>query len=68
MKGKLTLLFALALSIPAFGAAHIASRAVVGTAKVAYFPAKKSAYPVRHPVKTTKSVAKGAGVVAKTIF
>ena len=56
------------LSLPSFAATHFVGRTLEPTGKLAYFGVKKSVYPVRHPVKTTKGVAKGVAVTAKTIF
>jgi hypothetical protein len=64
---KLALAFIL-LSIPAFASTHFVGRTLEPTAKLAYFGAKKSVYPVRHPVSTSKGVAKGVAATAKAIF
>jgi len=65
MKKALVILL---LTIPAFASTHFVGRTLEPTAKLAYFAAKKSVYPVRHPVSTSKGVAKGVAATAKAIF
>jgi hypothetical protein len=61
-------LVVLLLTLPAFASTHFIGRTLEPTAMLAYFGAKKSVYPVRHPVATSKGVAKGVAATAKAIF
>jgi hypothetical protein len=58
MKKLIVLLF---LVTPAFASFHYVGRTLEPTAKVV-------SYPVRHPVKTSKGVAKGTVAVVKAVF
>ena len=53
----LTLLFV----VPSFAAEHFVGRTLEPAARLV-------SYPVRHPVKTTKGVAKGVAATAKAVF
>lgn len=55
------LLAVVLLSLPSFAATHFVGRTLEPTAKLV-------SYPVRHPVKTSKGVAKGVAATAKAIF
>jgi hypothetical protein len=56
------------LSLPSFAAEHFIGKTLEPTGKLTYFAAKKSMYPVRHPVSTTKGVAKAVAATSKAIF
>jgi hypothetical protein len=56
---KLFVLFLLVT--PAFASFHYVGRTLAPTAEVV-------SYPVRHPVKTSKGVAKGTVAVVKAVF
>ena len=54
-------LITLLLAVPSFAAEHFVGRTLEPTAKLV-------TYPVRHPVKTSKGVAKAVAVTAKAVF
>jgi hypothetical protein len=65
---KLFVITLLTMSTNLFASTHFVGRTLEPTAKLAYFGAKKSVYPVRHPISTTKGVAKGVAATAKAVF
>ncbi len=56
-----TLIAMLLLTLPLFASEHFVGRTLEPAAKLV-------SYPVRHPVKTSKGVAKGVAATAKAVF
>lgn len=65
---KLFAITLLLVSVQSFATVHFVSRTLAPTAEVSYYAAKAASYPVRHPVKTVKGLAKAIAVIAKTTF
>lgn len=68
MKTVKPLIATLLLTLPCFASVHYISQTLKPTAKLVYFPVRKSVYPAKHPVKTVKGTVKGFTTAVKTVF